>query len=48
MNRRGVERANILGWIDSDSDAMDMEEYDHYINPLEGDGGDLHVIISDK
>jgi hypothetical protein len=41
---RGVERANILGWID----AMDMEEYDHYSNPLEGDGGDLHVIISDK
>jgi cell division cycle 14 len=38
---RGVERANILGWID----AIDMEEYDHYNNPLEGD---LHFIIPDK
>ena len=38
---RGVERANDLGWIE----AMDMEEYDHYSNPLEGD---LHFIIPDK
>jgi cell division cycle 14 len=38
---RGVERASILGWID----AIDMEEYDHYKNPLEGD---LHFIIPDK
>jgi cell division cycle 14 len=38
---RGVERANVLGWID----AIDMEEYDHYSNPLEGD---LHFVIPDK
>ena len=38
---RGVERANVLGWID----VIDMDEYDHYNNPLEGD---LHFIIPDK
>jgi cell division cycle 14 len=38
---RGVERANDHGWVE----AMDMEEYDHYNNPLEGD---LHSIIPDK
>ena len=38
---RGVERANVLGWIDE----IDMEEYDHYNSPLEGD---LHFIIPDK
>ena len=38
---RGVERSSILGWIE----AADMEEYDHYNNPLEGD---LHFIIPDK
>ena len=38
---RGIERANTLGWID----AIDMEEYEHYNNPLEGD---LHFIIPDK
>ncbi len=44
----GVERANILGWIasDSDSDAMDMEEYDHYINLLEGDGATVATCTS--
>ena len=38
---RGVERANALGWIEE----MDMEEYDHYNNPLEGD---MHCIIPEK
>jgi cell division cycle 14 len=38
---RGMERANVLGWID----AIDMEEYDHYNSPLEGD---LHFVIPEK
>jgi cell division cycle 14 len=38
---RGVERANGKGWVE----AVDIEEYDHYNNPLEGD---LHIIIPDK
>jgi cell division cycle 14 len=38
---RGVERAYNMGWIEE----MDMDEYDHYNNPLEGD---LHFIIPEK
>jgi cell division cycle 14 len=37
----GLERANDLGWVE----AMDMEEYAHYNNPLEGD---MHSIVPDK
>ena len=38
---RGLERANILGWIEE----FDMEEYAHYNNPIEGD---LHFLIPEK
>ena len=38
---RGLERANNLRWIEE----IDLEEYSHYNNPLEGD---LHALIPDK
>ncbi len=38
---RGLELANVLGWVEG----TDMDEYEHYNNPLEGD---LHAIIPDK
>jgi cell division cycle 14 len=38
---RGLERANNLRWIEE----IDLEEYSHYNNPIEGD---LHALIPDK
>ena len=38
---RGLERANHLSWLQE----IDMGEYEHYSNPLEGD---LHAVIPDK
>ena len=38
---RGLERANHLRWLEE----IDMGEYEHYSNPLEGD---LHAVIPDK
>ena len=38
---RGLERANHLSWLEE----IDMGEYEHYSNPLEGD---LHAVIPGK
>ncbi|EKX53735.1 hypothetical protein GUITHDRAFT_160909 [Guillardia theta CCMP2712] len=43
---KGIARAKELGWLDPDSpDAIDLEEYEHYDNP---GNGDLHMIIPNK
>eukprot|EP00960_Hanusia_phi_P026138 746087-Hanusia_phi.AAC.11 len=43
---KGIARAKELGWLDPDSpDAIDLEEYEHYDNP---GNGDLHMIVPNK
>jgi cell division cycle 14 len=43
---RGLAKAHSLGWFDAGSnDAFDLEEYEHYENP---GNGDLHWLVPNK
>ena len=42
---QALSKGGELDWVDFDSDGFDVEEYNHYDDPL---NGDLHVIVPNK